>query len=260
MTLDQVLQEITVIEQQLARVLTEQGKIAIQQAKGDLVRQKEAATAKARQGRERRRRRRRATKPWALQIPPGTPLSFIPTAIAEAHQRLIVDLCCRISEPRDGVPQGEHNIVLRVWSEDELLWFRDAVDAAGLRDQIRNSGGRRVMSRVHFDFANPGQPGPMFHLQVGGTQHESEFCWFPDNLKLPRFTHYPLTLITACEFVVRTFFPADYERIAGEPTWIGAVHAAQSAFVEPYLRGLLGMPNLALPKRSLLHTLWNPPA
>ena len=177
---------------------------------------------------------------------------------AAVRHELTVDLFCCITEPDDGIPRGDHNIVIRVWSRDPTLWFRRHLDAADLQQQIQDAGGKRVMQRVHLDFANPGQPGPQFHLQVGGTQHGPEYCWLPESLDLPRFPHYPLTLITACEFVLRTFFPSHYERVAGEATWIGAVRTAQDAYVEPYLRRLIAHPQPLALSASVLGRLWNP--
>jgi hypothetical protein len=253
MKLSDLQQEIAVIEQQLQGLLDEGGRQAVQQAKRDLER-----LAAARNGR-RGKKKRKPVVPWRLTIPHGNPLRFIPTmpTVGVRHQ-LIVDLFCSLSEPDHGLPSGEHNIVLRLWSEDDALWFREGLDAAPLWDQIVAAGGRRVMHRVHFDYASPTQPGPQFHWQIGGTQHGSEFCWFPSTLELPRFPHHPLSLITACEFVVRTFFPREYGRIAAEPTWIHAVKTAQQAYLEPYLRSLLTYaPVLNLPN-SVLERLWNP--
>jgi|GEM_PF-1686160 len=252
MTLEQIIQEVVVVEQHLGSLLNEEGKIAIAQARKDLVGLRGLAGNTG-------RRRRKVRLPWSFRIPPGTPLCFGSTSISAAvRHRLTIDLFCSISEPEDGIPLGEHSLVIRVWTEDASLWYRESMDAPGLRQRIQAAGGRRVMQRVHFDHANPGQEGPRFHFQVGGTQHGYEFSWFPENLKLPRFPHYPLSLITACEFIVRTFFPSDYERVAGEATWIGAVQSAQAAYIEPYFRKLLSLPQSPVLPRSVLNHLWNP--
>jgi hypothetical protein len=253
-TLAHVIQELTVIEQQLARILDDLGKVAIRQAKRDL----EALQAKA--AKRGKSSRRRTTEPWAFAIPPGNPLRFVPTTLsAEVRHRLVVDVFCQLSEPRDGrpLPGQAHNIVIRVWTEDQTLWFREGLDDSALVDQIKAAGGRRVIHRVHFDFANAGQPGPQFHLQIGGGQHGAEFCWFPGNFELPRFPHMPICLITACEFVVRTFFPAEYERIAHEATWIGAIRVAQDSYALPYLKNLLSLPTPPEIRHSLLARAWN---
>jgi hypothetical protein len=251
MTLEQMIQEVVVIEQQLGSLLNEEGKIAIAQARKDLL---ELRNTAGRPGRQ----RRKGKVPWSFRIPPGTPLCFSSTSISAAvRHRLTIDLFCSISEPEDGIPLGEHNLVIRVWTYDPSLWYRESFDAPGLRLRIQETGGRRVMQRVHLDHASPGQEGPRFHFQMGGTQHGYEFCWFPENLKLPRFPHYPLALITACEFIVLTFFPGDYERVAGEATWIGAVQRAQVAYIKPYFRRLLSLPQSPVLPRSVLNHLWN---
>jgi len=127
MKLSDLQQEIAVIEQQLQGLLDEGGRQAVQQAKRDLER-----LAAARNGR-RGKKKRKPVVPWRLTIPHGNPLRFIPTmpTVGVRHQ-LIVDLFCSLSEPDHGLPSGEHNIVLRLWSEDDALWFREGLDAAPL--------------------------------------------------------------------------------------------------------------------------------
>jgi hypothetical protein len=251
-TPDQVFQELTVIEAQVGRLLDDGGRSAIQQARRDVQRLVEARRGS--------RKRKGRGEPWTYQIPPGAPLSFVPTTISAAvkHQ-LIVDLFCQIAEPDDGLPLDTHSIVIRVWTEDRSLWLRPGLDDPQLGEPIAAAGGRRVIHRVHLDFANLGQPGPRFHMQLGGGQHGQEFCWFPDNLKLPRFVHQPASLITACEFVLRTFFPSEYETVAREATWIGAIRVAQDAYLVPYFKHLLRLQQLDVTE-SLLARAWNPPA
>jgi hypothetical protein len=251
-TLDQVLQELTVIEAQVDTILDVDGRRAIQQAKRDIQR-----LIESRRGSRKQKAKR---VPWTYEISPGMPLRFVPTTISDAvRHRLIVDVFCQIAEPDDGLPQGAHNIVIRIWTEDRNLWLRPGLDDPALSDPIIAAGGRRVIHRIHLDFANRGQPGPRFHMQLGGGQHGSEFCWFPDNLKLPRFVHQPASLIIACEFVLRTFFPGEYEKVARERTWIGAIRVAQNAYIAPYYRQLLRLQRLDLDD-SLLARAWNPPA
>lgn len=252
MTIGDILFEVNVIGLRLNRLLDEGGRRAIALAQDDIKRQKASARAAAKT----KARAKRDPRQWKLEISPGTPLSFIP-AVLGGH-RLLVDLFCMITEPDStGVPAARHTIAVRVWTDDINLWYRPHLDAETVRDAIRAGQGRRVMLRFHFDYANPGQQGPRHHLQIGGGQQASEFCWFPDNLKVPRFCHHPLNLLMACEFVVRTFFPNEYHAIAQEATWRHALERAQQAYLEPYCQlQQLQITEDGL-KSSLLDRLWN---
>lgn len=253
MTIEQVLFELNVIRSRLADLLDEDGNRALAQAIADVENQRLARLPK----KAKKKAKKRVPRPWRLEIPLGTPLRFIPTEVTQdTRHRLSLDIACRIDEPRNGEPSGEHIICVRVWTDDLDLYFREDYDSDHIWEQIDAAGGRRVMLRFHFDFANPGQPGPKHHLQIGGVQHANEFCWFPDSLRVPRFCHHPLSLLMACEFVVRTFYPHVYQEISGEATWQGAIATAQGTYLSPYyaLQGVNPAPALTA---SLLDKLWN---
>ena len=252
MTIDQILFELNVIKSRLGALLDEDGNRALAQAIDDIENQRLARRPKT------KRKKKKLLRPWRLEIPLGTPLRFIPTMVSQdIRHRLSLDIACKIDEPRDGAPAGEHNICVRVWTDDLALYFREALDSEQLLDQIDAAGGRRVMLRFHFDHANPGQPGPRHHLQIGGVQHANEFCWFPDSLRVPRFCHHPLSLLMACEFVVRTFYPHVYEEISSEAAWRGAIATAQTTYLSSYYALQRVNTSSAVVKSSLLDRLWN---
>jgi hypothetical protein len=264
MNLEQIAQECVVIKERLWELLDDDGKRAIETAIRELRKLTEERQEPKRQpapSRELRRKQKRAARaagnPWRLEIAAGTPLRFSPTTISGGVRHVLtVDIYCQISEPVNGAPSLDHNIVLRVWSEDPDLCYRQQLDAWEVFERFE-SAGRRVMHRVHFDFANAEQPGPRFHLQFGGSQGSGEGCWLPENLKLPRYPHHPLGLITACEFVVRTFFPSFYERLAEEPSWRGAIARSQEVYLIPYLRQLVNASDRLTLDGSALDRLWN---
>jgi hypothetical protein len=251
-TLDNALKELNVIQSRLFELLDEEGRRALAQAIRDLDDQRPAPAKK--------KGKKRPEPQWRLEIPPGTPLRFIPTpASQDLRHPLAVDIACAIDRPRDGVTTGEHNIAIRIWTDDVGLYFRDAYDAPALRESVAANGGRRVMMRFHFDHANPNQPGPREHLQIGGTQHGNELCWLPENIRVPRFCHHPLSLLMACEFVVRTFYPDKHRALQNEASWRGAIADAQRCYLPPYY-SLLGIPQVddRAYGESLLGRLWNP--
>ncbi len=254
MNIYQVQRELNVINSRLRGILDEDGKRALAQAIFDIEKQMKTRRPKARKG------KRSKPSPWRLEIPFGAPLRFVPTIVnQDVRHRLYLDIACQITEPLDGVPTLEHSICVRVWTDDRTLSFREAHDSDYLQSRIEEAGGRRVMLRFHFDFANAGQPGPKHHLQIGGTQQENELCWLPENLRVPRFCHHPLSLLMACEFVVKTFYPDEYIKLKlrDEASWRGAIATAQGSYLTSYY-ALLGFnpPTEAL-SVSLLERLWN---
>lgn len=204
--------------------------------------------------------RRKATKPpWVLRIEPSRPIRFRDTSEEPlVKHNLEVDLCCELSEPDvDGRPTGRHNIAVRVWATDPQQFFRPALDSEHIRQDLLLRK-RRVMLRFHFDLADCSQQGPRYHLQIGGKSPDSDYSWFPDNWKLPRFFHVPVNLVLACEFIVRTFFPSRFVKIAQEQTWIGAIRSAEAAYLLPFLGSLpFVRVDYSQHKKSLLSSVWN---
>lgn len=243
MTLGELRQELAVLESRLksVKLLDSDGTRAIAEAVSRI--SADLAAPKSGKGKHRRH------PAWRLVIRPDLPLSFVPTTNLK-HQ-LKIDIHCDISEPTAGAPAGSHNIAVRVWALERSLWFREAFDAPPLLDRI-GASGRRVVCRFHLDLANPGQPGPRFHLQIGGNPSTNEFSWHPATLDVPRFCHHPLNLLLTCEFIVKTFYPERYDEVADDPTWAAAVRVAQQSYLAPYFQHLN-----AFDESILLRRLWN---
>jgi hypothetical protein len=249
-TLDDVLLELTIIKERLGGLLDEEGRRSILNAISDL----EGQRPRIKPG---KRQKKKPTQ-WHLVIPPGNPLRFIPTeASQDLRYAFSIDIACKIDQPRDGQIVGDHNVAVRVWTSDANLYFREAFDAERILLDVDANGGRRVILRFHFDHANSGQPGPKHHLQIGGLQHGAEFCWFPENIRVPRFCHHPVSLLMACEFIVRTFYPDAHITLENEPAWAGAIAKAQSTYLPAFyeLHGLTVTPEKV--RDSVLGRLWN---
>ncbi len=246
MTLQDLLLELSVIRYRLATLLDAGGRDTIALAEATM--RKQVPTPSTHGGKKKPK-----TPPrWTFEISPQAPLSFQPTEVG--GHRYFIDAFCRMSQPDDtGLPAAGHTICVRVWSEDASLCYREHLDAATLR-----ACGRRVILRFHFDHANARQPGPRHHLQIGGGQQGAELSWFPENIKVPRFCHHPVSLLMACEFIVRTFFPNYYNDIAEDGVWRGALAKAQAAYLAPYYRLQAAAVRPDDLRLSLLGRLWNP--
>lgn len=118
-------------------------------------------------------------KPWGYRIYPEYPLCFKPSMIKGAV--LWTDLYCTVlwkEEPRP-VKQDMH---LRVWShKSNDCTYREGWDSDIVLDKLnRHSWPHegRVMLRCHFDLADPGQPGPEYHLQLEEILAEMNYVGF----------------------------------------------------------------------------------
>jgi hypothetical protein len=248
--IETIISEVETIRALFAPILSDSYKRVVGAALSNLNKQKESLSKTGKKAEK---------PPWKLVIPPSDPLAFRSTEDEAAVKHdLEVDLACSLSEPdANGIPKGEHNIAVRVWSTKGSLCFREEVDAAELRKPIE-AAGRRVMLKFHFDLANKDQEGPRHHLQIGGKAHIGDHHWLPDNWKLPRFVHVPVNLVLVCEFLGRTFYPAQFKKISQDATWIHAVQEAEKTYVFPYLKGLPYVTvDLKKRKDSLFASVWN---
>ena len=191
-------------------------------------------------------------KPWGFRIEPNYPLRFKKTEVNGLNLR--VDLFLKSYWDSDpAVMPSELTLAIRVWSLDKHIYFRDDWDAKRLSSKINSNTGR-VMSRLHFDLANKDQPGPKYHLQVGGKPRDDEFHWFPDSLGVPRILHPPMDLVLATELIAANFYPKSYRAFKREAPWVGSMKTSQ----EYLLAGYFDQATRALMNgKSLLDTFWN---
>ena len=145
-------------------------------------------------------------KPWGFRIEPNGPLRFKKTKVNGLNLRVDLFLKSYWDSDPAGMP-SEFTLAIRVWSLDKHIYFRDDWDSKRLSSEINSNTGR-VMSRLHFDLANEGQPGPKYHFQVGGKPRDDEFYWFPDSLGVPRILHPPMDLVLATELIAANFYPS----------------------------------------------------
>lgn len=172
--------------------------------------------------------------------------------------RLRPDIICNFRWQQEGALPTTQELVLRVWSADEHLIYREEYDSeviAELMTSPHNGLQERVMLRCHFDLANPNQSGPRYHLQFGGNPRAGEQCWYPKELDLPRLVHQPFDLVLLCELVVANFFPHEYKDIRRKPDWHWAVKTCERYLLESYHAECLAA--IRNKKSTLLSTLWN---
>lgn len=192
---------------------------------------------------------------WGYQILRERPLEF--QACDVKGYSTMVDLSCALRWPKDPAAEPiEQNITLRVWSLEKRLCFRREWDAELVEDMLEGLG-KRVILRVHFDLANSGQPGPKYHLQVGGIPASNELYWFPSCMNLPRFAHPPTDIVLICELIASSFFPEQYRTIRTDPIWRGAVRDTQRSVLQDYFHQCHDTVASGHHDQSLLDQLWN---
>jgi len=198
---------------------------------------------------------RRSARIWGYQIFAERPLQFAGAQVKK-HQ-IEVDLHCKFAWSSDPVRGPlEQLLVLRVWSPDTRLRFREEWDAQAIREAVEKRG-RRVLARYHFDLANPEQPGPRYHLQIGGVARDDEYCWHPKQINLPRIVHPPTDLAFGCELVAANFFAAEYRSIRKDPEWKRLILDMQRLVLSEYFEHCRKVVNAAEPSQSLLDELWH---
>jgi hypothetical protein len=224
MNIDQVIHEVEVLAGRLSRadLIDSQGTAVLERVNASL------RSAKKRRGRA-----------WECSIEKDNSLTFRETEAREVKYRMKVDLFGQLSQPENGIPSGAHALAVRVWCLDKSVWFNERVDAPSLEKEIQTGRGERVMLRFRFDYAAP-RPGEQakesrFHLQIGGQQGADEFYRMPDNLGVPRFIHYPMNLVMACEFVVCHFYRSEYVALSKEPSLVSVLRRAEQVYLVPFI-------------------------
>ena len=176
---------------------------------------------------------------WKFTIPRERPLTF-----KKNDSNLQIDISCEIEGKGNEVTK--QNILLRIWSFDKNVCYREGIDHPKTMHKFEESGLKRVILCFHFDLRALGvkQPEPLYHLQVGGTNpNDDGNCWFPEHIDVPRFPYPPMDIILMCEFVLMNFFHKDYKRIREDPTWKSLVRKSQVFFQKHYFDRCVGYLN-----------------
>lgn len=197
---------------------------------------------------------------WEFEIPERRPLRFL---ISEDEgPKLQPDVFCKLIGPGDsGWPFQRQELVIRVWSLDKGLSFRPDLDSEAVKNWLgQRDKPNRVIYRLHFDKANLGQRGTIFHLQLGGkpVQEETEKCWLSGIPSLPRIPFHPIDLVLACELIIANFFHATFLQLSDDPAWRGVIKRAEKRTLKRYYDLCYSyMTNATTYECTLLKRMWN---
>lgn len=116
-------------------------------------------------------------------------------------------------------------------------WDRLPLASSVVTLEIFEVETEELLERHHLDLANagsPGQPGPVWHLQMGGNPADSvdptETGW----LDLPRWPTPPMDLTLAIEFLTYSFFPEKWEKLNERSEWFQLVVGAEQLVVSHF--------------------------
>lgn len=177
-------------------------------------------------------RRKKSPIGWRFSILPERPLVFNICKVNGLE--LQIDVFCELEGLGNDI--NKHSMVLRVWSIDKNVSYREDIDAVALEGVLGSCGWKRVMLRFHFDLRNQRvkHPEPRHHLQVGGAVESDEYCWLHPKIDVPRFQFPPMDLILVCEFILVNFFHERSSDFRKKPEWSSLVRKSQELFVNNY--------------------------
>lgn len=177
-------------------------------------------------------RRKKRPMEWEFSIPKEHPLTFIKNEVDGC--KLQIDISCQIEGTGDDIKR--QNILVRVWSWEKDISYREGIDAAELKNELEKLGWKRSMLRFHFDLRDSKAEiqEPIYHLHVGGIPEDNEYCWFPKKIKVPRFPYSPMDIILICEFILVNFFQKESEELRKKPEWKSLVKKSQETFQKDY--------------------------
>lgn len=177
------------------------------------------------------RKKKKSPVKWNFVIPRDDPLTFKINVVDS--KKLQVDISCEIEGQNEIVHR--HNVLLRIWSWDKGLSFREDVDADHLKLLLEKVGWKRVILRFHFDLKVPtAKSEPLYHLHIGGNPLDDENCWLPKEIKVPRFPFPPMDIILLSEFILVNFFNKQSEQLRMKPEWESLVRKSQGFFQKEY--------------------------
>jgi hypothetical protein len=118
----------------------------------------------------------------------------------------------------------------------EDLWQEKPLATSVATVEIFEVETETLIERYHLDLANTGQPGSIWHLQFGGNP-AGDVLPLPTNwLKVPRWPLPPMDLTLMIEFLIYSFFPADWEKLSGRGEWLELIRDAEQLVVSHFAK------------------------
>jgi hypothetical protein len=159
---------------------------------------------------------------WNTEIERGV-LSFGPLTHSASKQiRLDLSAKCDYRRPKP---------------DRQPAWDEAPLAASVVTIEIMSVETEELLERYHLDLANsvvPPQPGPVWHLQVGGNPAGDLAATPTSWLDEPRWPVAPMDLSLAIEFLVYSFFPEKWEALNEDGEWVRLMKDAEQLAVSHF--------------------------
>ncbi len=96
-----------------------------------------------------------------------------------------------------------------------------------------------VVSRQHVDLANEGQPGPVWHLQLGGLPSVGPRPPL-EHIDVPRWLCMPFDFVLMAELVLHGFFPEQWKAVRSRTEWRMLITESERHLLSHYADRLAG--------------------
>jgi hypothetical protein len=142
---------------------------------------------------------------WHTIVERGV-LSFRPFVLP-GHNPVRIDLSGNLSFRRMRPEKADG------WEARPLLSSTVTLELVDLANE-------RLLERHHHDLANPGQDGPIWHLQYGGNPAGTVESLPTSWIDPPRWAMSPMDLTLLGEMIVYNFFRAEWDELNARGDWV----------------------------------------
>lgn len=134
------------------------------------------------------------------------------------------------------VKYDKYSILLKFYSDKGNFCYREKLDSLEIKEKFSNTGSKRLITQYHFDMKKKGTdaPEPFFHLHFGADNAPDDMCWFPKEIKDPRFPYPPMDIMLLIEFILQNYFQKESERLRNTPEWKQMIKKSQEIFQRHY--------------------------
>lgn len=113
-------------------------------------------------------------------------------------------------------------------------WEQFPMNACSPAVEVRDLAGT-LLTRQHVDLANPKQPGPVWHLQLGGLPSERKGKHALEHLDVPRWPCMPLDFVLAAELILHSFYHDEWRELSESASWRKLIDDSESHMLGHYV-------------------------
>ena len=151
---------------------------------------------------------------WRLSLRDATAIEFRDFQIRK--RRVFARLEGVFSTERSKPPRGVD------------CWQLQPCGASSCAIEVLELANRRPVARHHHDLANPGQNGPVWHLQLGGAPVNDH------RLDVPRWPIAPMDPVLVIELAVYSFFNDTWKELRSSNPWRRIIKRSEDLLLPHY--------------------------